>query len=139
MPIDPIAAGSGSSVYTSQATRAPKQTMDGELFMQLLTTQLKNQDPSAPMDTNAMIAQTTQLSMMEKLNTMSTTGTDSFNLQMRAAAADLIGSQVSYTGADGTPVTGKATAVAYAPGKPPQVTVGAATVSLDNLTSVTSS
>lgn len=112
--------------------------MDGELFMQLLVTQLQNQDPSSPMDTNAMIAQTTQLAMMEKLNTMAATGADSFNLQMRAAAASLLGSQVSYIGADGKTVTGKATSVAYEPGKPPLVTVGNTTVSLDNLTSVTS-
>lgn len=139
MPIDPIAAGSGSSIYSTGPTRAPKQTMDGELFMQLLITQLKNQDPSAPMDTNAMISQTTQLSMMEKLNTIAGTGSDGFNLQMRAAAAALLGSQVSYTGADGTTVTGEATSVNYSPGKPPQVTVGDATVSLDDLISVTSS
>jgi flagellar basal-body rod modification protein FlgD len=139
LPIEPIAAGSGSSLYAAAATRAPKQTMDGELFMQLLVTQLQNQDPSAPMDTNAMISQTTQLSMMEKLNTMAGTGTDSFNLQMRAAAASLLDSQVSYTGADGTTVTGKASSVSYSPGKAPQVTVGNTTVALDQLTSVTSS
>jgi flagellar basal-body rod modification protein FlgD len=139
LPIDPIAAGSGSSLYAPAPTRAPQQTMDGELFMQLLTTQLKNQDPSAPMDTNAMIAQTTQLSMMEKLNTMASTGTDSFNLQMRASAAALLGATVSYTGADGSTVTGEATSVNYTPGKPPLVTVGGDTVSLDDLTTVTSS
>lgn len=139
MTIDAVAASSGTNLYSPAPTRAPKQTMDGELFMQLLITQLKNQDPSAPMDTNAMISQTTQLSMMEKLNTMTATGTDSFNLQMRAAAAALLGSQVSYTGADGTTVTGEATSVNYSPGKPPQVTVGDEIVSLDELTSVTTS
>lgn len=139
MPIDPIAAGAGSSIYSTAPTRAPKQTMDGELFMQLLVTQLKNQDPSAPMDTNAMISQTTQLSMMEKLNTIAGTGADGFNLQMRAAAAALIGSQVSYTGSDGATVTGEATSVNFAPGKVPLVTVGDDTVSLDDLTSIASS
>ena len=64
-PISPV----GSTGLTSTApTRVPKQTMDSTVFMDLLVTQLKNQDPSSPMDTNAMIGQTTQLAEMEKLN-----------------------------------------------------------------------
>ena len=53
------------------------------MFMNLLVTQLQNQDPSSPMDTNQMIAQTTQLAMMEKLTDMTTTSQENFSLQMR--------------------------------------------------------
>ena len=42
-------------MYTGEVTRAPKQAMDSEVFMSLLVTQLRNQDPSSPMDTNQMI------------------------------------------------------------------------------------
>ena len=51
--VDQAAHGRGHG--SERSARTPKQTMDGEMFMKLLVTQLKNQDPSSPMDTNAMI------------------------------------------------------------------------------------
>lgn len=136
MPIESVAAPSGAGMYTTAPTRSPKQAMDGEVFMSLLVTQLQNQDPSSPMDTNDMIAQTTQLAMMEKLNQLATHAEENFSLQMRSAAAALIGQQISYSGADGQTVTGIATSVSYA-GTVPQVTVGGETIALDAVSAVT--
>ena len=132
----------GNSAYTpidlpTETTRAPGQSMDSEVFMSLLVTQLQNQDPSSPMDTNDMLAQTTQLAMMEKITEMTATNQENFSLQMRIAAAALIGQQVAYTASDGTEMTGTATAVSYA-GPVPQVTVGDKTVALDTISGVTS-
>jgi flagellar basal-body rod modification protein FlgD len=148
MTIDSIVAASAASatgtvtktagVYSSPTTtRTPKQSLDSEAFMSLLVTQLKNQDPSSPMDSNQMITQTTQLSMMEKLTALSTTSDESFSLQMRLAAASLVGQNVSYTDAAGVAVTGVASAVSYA-GSVPQVTVDGKTVALDAISGVTS-
>ncbi|WP_108252399.1 flagellar hook capping FlgD N-terminal domain-containing protein [Planctomonas deserti] len=133
MPIDAISA---TTSPTTTPTRAPKQTMDGEVFMSLLVSQLRNQDPSSPMDTNEMIAQTTQLAMMEKITAMTTTSEENFSLQMRMASASLIGKQVSYAGPDGATVTGTATSVSYA-GAVPQVTVDGKAVSLDVIAGIT--
>lgn len=136
MPIESVAAPREAGMYTGAPARAPKQAMDGEVFMSLLVTQLQNQDPSSPMDTNDMIAQTTQLAMMEKLNQLATHAEENFSLQMRSAAAALIGQQISYSGPDGQTVTGIATAVSYA-GAVPQVTVGGKTIALDAVSGVT--
>ncbi|MDF2917484.1 MAG: flagellar hook capping protein, partial [Microbacterium sp.] len=57
----------GATPTTSAPPPAPKQTLDSEVFLQLLVAQMKNQDPSSPLDTNEMMAQTTQLAMMEQL------------------------------------------------------------------------
>ena len=57
--------------------------MDGDVFLHLLVTQLANQDPSSPMDTNQMISQTTQLASMERMNTLSATQEVSLDIQMR--------------------------------------------------------
>lgn len=122
-------------MYTGEVTRAPKQTMDSEVFMSLLVTQLRNQDPSSPMDTNQMIAQTTQLAMMEKITALADTNQESFSLQMRMAAAGLVGKDVTFARADGTTGSGTATAVSYA-GPVPQVTIGTETVSLDAVAGV---
>ena len=46
--------------------------MDANVFMQLLVTQLKNQNPSAPMDTNQMMSRPLQLAMMEKMTELTT-------------------------------------------------------------------
>ncbi|MET0934130.1 MAG: flagellar hook capping FlgD N-terminal domain-containing protein [Mycetocola sp.] len=122
-------------MYATRATSAPKQEMDGELFLSLLVTQLQNQDPSSPMDTNQMISQTTQLAMMEQITAQTKTGTENFSLQMRTAAAALIGQDVSYAGADGATVTGIASAVSYS-GPVPQVTIDGVTVALDAISGV---
>jgi flagellar basal-body rod modification protein FlgD len=135
MPVDAITA-TGGGIHTSAPTRAPKQVMDNEVFMSLLVTQLRNQDPSSPMDTNQMISQTTQLAMMEQLTKLSTVNDENFSLQMRSAAAALIGQEVSYTDADGKTVTGIATSVSFA-GPVPQVTVGGTDVALDAISGVT--
>ncbi|WIE56033.1 flagellar hook capping FlgD N-terminal domain-containing protein [Curtobacterium sp. MCBD17_003] len=112
-------------------------TMDSQMFLKLLVTQLQNQDPSSPMDTNAMISQQTQMAMMEQMTNQTSTANENFSLQMRIAAANLVGKQVSYTDATtGTDVTGTATAVSYA-GSVPQVTVNGKEVALDSVSGVT--
>ncbi|WP_035873754.1 flagellar hook capping FlgD N-terminal domain-containing protein [Cryobacterium sp. MLB-32] len=136
MTIPAVTAAPTTGMYSSTVTRAPKQTMDSEVFMSLLVTQLRNQDPSSPMDTNQMIAQTTQLAMMEKLNALATTNEENFSLQMRMAAAALVGQEVTFTDAGGVESTGQATAVSYA-GSVPQVTVNGQTIALDAISGVT--
>ena len=136
MPINPVAsttAAAGSQPATP--VRAPKQSMDGEMFMNLLVIQLKNQDPSSPMDTNAMMGQTTQLAMMEKLTELSATSGQDFSLQMRSSAAALIGKTVSYTGPDGSTASGTASSVSFA-GATPQVSVNGTSIAMDALTGV---
>jgi flagellar basal-body rod modification protein FlgD len=122
------AAKSGSS-------RATKNTMDSEMFMKLLVTQLKNQDPSTPMDTNAMMSQTTQLAMMEQVTAQTTTANENFSLQMRIAASNLVGREVSYTGPDGVEVKGTATSVSFAEAVP-KVSVGGKEVALDLISGI---
>ncbi len=129
-------AGPTAALYATAPTRTPKQKLDSEAFMSLLVTQLKNQDPSSPMDTNQMIGQTTQLAMMEQLTSMNSTSTESFALQMRIAASSLIGQKVSYTGSDGTPVSGTASSVSFS-GSTPTVTIAGVNVALDSITGVT--
>ncbi|NUP75483.1 MAG: flagellar hook capping protein [Sinomonas sp.] len=142
-PVGGTAASSavGTSIASSAPTRAPKQTMDSSVFMNLLVTQLKNQDPSSPMDTNAMITQSTQLAMMEKLTQVATDSTAGLGLQQRAAAAALVGRAVTYLAADGTAGSGTASSVSYGTSmsngtSTPTVTVGGVSVPLDSITGV---
>ncbi len=135
MSPDAIAASTASAA--GAAARTPVQSMDSNVFMTLLVTQLKNQNPSAPMDTNEMMAQTVQLSMMEKMTELTTSSKEGFSLQMRSAAAQLIGQSVGYTLPDGTEGAGIASAVSFN-GPVPTVTVGGLAVPLDSVTGLTS-
>ncbi|MEW1955604.1 flagellar hook capping FlgD N-terminal domain-containing protein [Terrabacter sp. NPDC080008] len=138
MTTTPIAPVGATSITSTAPTRVPKQAMDSTVFMDLLVTQLKNQDPSSPMDTNAMIGQTTQLAVMEKLSQMASDSTQGLHAQQRAAAAALIGRTVTWVDAAGTSSTGTATGVSFT-GTSPSVTVGSASVPLDSITGVTGS
>ena len=127
-------APTGTSTYTSTtgSTRAPQQEMNADVFMQLLVTQLRNQDPSSPMDTNEMLAQTTQLASMEQLTTMTKLTEENFSLNMRAAASALLGQSVDYTDADGKTASGTVSSVTFA-AKVPVVNVNGVAVRLDEL------
>lgn len=137
MTVDAVSAP--TSLYTGSSTdpASRKQTMDGEVFLKLLVTQLTHQDPSSPMDTNEMIAQTTQLAMMEQLTALADNGSEAFALNMRQAATALIGQEASYKDADGKSVSGVVTKVSF-DGPIPQVTIGGKSVALDTITGITS-
>lgn len=61
------------SLYLSNrnTTREPSAELDKQGFLKILMTQLQSQDPTDPMDSQAMVSQMTQLSSMEQLMNMS--------------------------------------------------------------------
>lgn len=138
MPIETpaVSATAGAtSLYTGATPSTAKGELDNQAFMNLLVTQLRYQDPSSPMDTTQMMAQTTQLTTVEKLTTLSDTMVDAFALQMRSSAAQFVGLDVSYTNAEGASVVGRATSATFAGGVP-VLTVDGVKVSLENVTGV---
>ncbi|MBD7957433.1 flagellar hook capping protein [Microbacterium sp. Sa4CUA7] len=134
-PVDSVSAA--GSAPQALAASPPKQTMDAEVFLSLLVAQMKNQDPSSPMDTNDMMAQTTQLAMMEQLTALTDTFSENFALSMRQAAAALVGQHASYVDVDGTTQSGLVSKVSFEQGVP-TVTIGDKTVALDAISGVTS-
>ncbi|WP_084618057.1 flagellar hook assembly protein FlgD [Jonesia quinghaiensis] len=136
-PVMPTTTQAG--MYTTPTgVRSPKQDMDGEMFLNLLVTQLKNQDPSSPMDTTEMMAQTSQLASMEQLTKLTTISQENFALQMRVASAALVGQTVTYTGEDGKPASGVVDSISYA-GEVPVVKIGDTEISLDAVAGISSS
>ncbi|WP_028048012.1 flagellar hook assembly protein FlgD [Cellulomonas sp. URHE0023] len=136
----PISTSFGVSAETKAAAAANKDSsaLDKDAFMKLMIAQLRNQDPSSPMDTSAMMAQTTQMTTMEKLVELSDTQRESFALQMRMAAASLVGQQVTWTDDAGADRTGNVASVSYA-GPVPTVKVGDQEIALDAVSSVATS
>ena len=136
--IPPVGTAQYAPPATSGSTPAPKQTMDKDVFLKLLVAQMSNQDPSSPMDTNAMMAQTTQLAMMEQITAMTTTTNESFALNMRQAAAAFLGREASYVDADGVTQTGTVTKVSFEQGVP-TVTIGDKSIPLDAVSGLANS
>ncbi len=134
MPVDAIV---GTVAPNQPPVNAPvrKQTMDSEMFLSLLVAQLRAQDPSSPMDTNEMMAQTTQLASMEQLTSLTKMTEEGFSLQMRSAASALLGQAVSYVDADGATATGVVTSVSFKHAIP-TVKVGDLELPLDAVTGI---
>ena len=61
--------------------------LDQQAFLKLLSTQLSNQDPTAPQDESQMLAQLAQFSTVEGINNMQSS-------QTHTQAADLLGKTV---------------------------------------------
>jgi flagellar basal-body rod modification protein FlgD len=67
MTTTPISAlTANSSLQTSNTTN--KNQADSDMFMTLLVAQLKNQDPLAPQDGAAFVAQLAQFNSLEQLS-----------------------------------------------------------------------
>lgn len=99
--INPVNAGAPSITLdaarqATQTATGPKQELDGEVFLKLLVTQLQNQDPSSPMDTNQMVSQAAQLSMTETMNGMAKTMESQNAASSMSTAATLMGKDVEW-------------------------------------------
>ncbi|WIE80907.1 flagellar hook capping FlgD N-terminal domain-containing protein [Curtobacterium sp. MCSS17_016] len=134
--VSAVGGAPATGLYTTAPTRAPKQTLDSDAMMQLLVTQLKNQDPSSPMDTNAMISQTTQLSAMQQLVDLSSNSNAALALQMRDHAANLVGKTVTYDDGAGVTKTGLVTGVKYSGTGNPTVSLGDTSIELASVLGV---
>ncbi|WP_169166386.1 flagellar hook capping FlgD N-terminal domain-containing protein [Cellulomonas taurus] len=127
-----ITGGTGS---TGATPKTASNELDRQAFLNLFVAQLKYQDPSSPMDTSAMMAQTTQLSTMESLEEMTATSRETFALQMRMSAADLVGKQVSWVDEDKKTQNGTVSGVSYS-GSVPVVLIGDKQISLNSISFV---
>lgn len=115
-------AASTSSTSTTPAT----QTLGESDFLNLLTTQLQNQDPMQPMDNTQSIAEMAQFSSLEQMsnistamNTLNTNMTSFLQQTALTQGAAMIGKSVSGLDTDGvTTIKGIVNAVTVSDGNP---------------------
>lgn len=132
-------ATAGAANPATAAAPPANQAYNSQLFLKLLVTQLANQDPSSPMDSAQMVSQTAQLASMEQMTSLNATTTSNYQSQMQATATNMLGKTVSWTGPDGAPRSGTVSAIAFSSTGKPQLTVGANTISLPDVTGVSTS
>jgi flagellar basal-body rod modification protein FlgD len=84
--------------------------MDKDTFLKLLVAQLKYQDPMNPAEGSEFMAQTAQMTVVEKLDELTKTNTELLSANRALSASSLIGRSVVYDGGSG-PVTEQVTGV----------------------------
>ncbi len=107
---------SGTGTYSTPATTTvdrPDQ-LGKDVFLQLLVAQMRFQDPSNPVDSSQMMAQTATFSQVEKLEQIAAQNASMLVLQEASTAGAMVGRTVTYTDENGAAVSGRVTAVRLA-------------------------
>ena len=128
--------GAGSPASSTSATSSTDE-MNKDMFLKLMVTQLKNQDPMNPTDSSQFLAQTAQFTSLEKLDAVAQQTAQALTAQMAFGASGLVGRSVTYTGSEGTEKTGVVDSVRFTP-TGPVLGIGGAEVTLGDVVTVAS-
>lgn len=79
---------------------------NGQMFLQLLVTQVQYQDPLDPVDQQEFIGQLSQFSMVEGLETLNAQFSDLLQMQQLTEGAALLGRTAEFETSDGVPGQG---------------------------------
>lgn len=113
-PTVPAAATGAGSSTAGTSTGTLNFTQNFNTFLTLLTTQLKNQDPLSPMDTNAFTQQLVSFSQVEQQINTNSNLQQLIQLQTAGqtlAALPLVGQSIEYNGATAPLQNGQASYV----------------------------
>jgi flagellar basal-body rod modification protein FlgD len=86
-------------------------------FLDMLVAQLKNQDPTDPVDDSQMLAQQAQFESLEQMQNLNTNMVTSLVQQSSNQAASMLGRTVTGT-VNGAQITGQVNAVTFSNGTP---------------------
>lgn len=106
MAIDATGTTTATTTTTATATN-PKSVLGKDDFLKLLLLELKYQDPTSPMDSEKILAQTSQLATLESsenTNKALTTLASSLSASMQFSSISAIG-KIADTGSNGVSLT----------------------------------
>ena len=105
MTTDPTASASSAAATATDTANAMSQqtaSLGENAFMQLLVTQLQNQDPTQPQDSSQFVTQLAQFSSLEKLTSMNQSLTTLASIDASLAKISQVLSQVDVAAPDTT-------------------------------------
>jgi flagellar basal-body rod modification protein FlgD len=108
--IKPVTGTTPLTGWEAPAATASNGQLDKNAFLKLLVAQLQNQNVADPMDPAEVMAQTTQLTLVEKMNELVESNAASTAAQRLSLAASLVGKDVTYNDS-GVKTTGKVDSV----------------------------
>jgi len=136
MSVTPVDSGSPPWSTPSSGSNAGLGGFgDQQLFLQLMVTQLRYQDPLNPTDSAEFLAQTAQFTSLEKIQAVADQTAMMVSTQLAFGASSLIGQTVTYTGEDGEEHTGTVQGTTFMP-TGPVLDVDGEQISLFNVLSV---
>ncbi len=107
-PIDAISATGATGLANQAPAKAvenPGALLDRDAFLKLLVAQLKYQDPTKPADASQMLAQSAQLTMVDRLNELATAYEASAATQRLSLAGTIVGREITFVDVDGIHTT----------------------------------
>ena len=131
------ASGSSTAGSSSSATSSGLAGITPDDFLQMLITELKNQDPMNPTNSDQIMQQISQIRNIQATSDLTTSLNSVVLGQSLATAGSLIGRQIEGLASNGTQVSGAVSSVSIKNGTP-EVNVGGQTLGLSNITSVDS-
>jgi len=143
-PVGGAGAAPAASAPAGAISSVGNSSLAGtDTFLKLLVAQMRNQDPSSPMDNQAFVTQLAQFNSVEQMLNIKQAITAELGAQQSAEGVALIGKTVAYVvpgvgTQKGTPGQGVVTGVSLAGGNV-QLQVGGQSVGLSTVTEVSSS
>lgn len=130
--------GVTGTAATTQKKTGLMQEMGKDVFLRLMVTQLRHQDPLNPQDNSAFVAQMAQFTTLEQMQNLNQNMVRLLELQSGAMspAAALLGLMVTVATGEGSPLTGRVDAVEYEGGRP-KLVVGGKRFGMESLQKVT--
>ena len=123
----------GTAAGNTQATQA---SGDKDLFLQLMVTQMRYQDPLNPTDSGEFLAQSAQFTALEKMQAVADQTAQLLAAQMAFGASGLVGRNVTWSDAEGVSTSGTVAGVTFS-ANGPVLDVDGTEVPLTSVVSVT--
>ena len=130
--VTPSLVGSGSVLAQDNAYGS----LRAEDFITMMITQLQNQDPFNPAETQDLLAQISSIRDLEATNQMTKTFSELLLQQRLSSGASMIGKTIMGTGTDGSSITGVVDRVSVS-GDQVSLVVGSVWVPLSRVTQIT--
>lgn len=135
-PPSAVNANAGGNVDTSASAN---NQLGQNSFLQLLVTQLKNQDPSQPVNDSQWLSELANFSSLQQMQDINSTLTGQSGLTQISSLSSLIGQNVttSATDSNGNPISGVVSGAGISNGTV-SLTIGSNTVPLTDVTGISS-
>ena len=136
-------AVSTTSVATHSAATTVERKDQGrqkDMFLKLLVSQMRYQDPANPASSSELMAQTATFTQVEKLEEIAAQNASMLALQRSSSAGALVGRTVTYTDENGASSTGRVSAVRLGTDRTEATAViGGVAVAMGRITEVSTS
>ena len=136
-PTATLPAGDTASASNadSSASLSSLNGVNASTFLQLLVSELQNQNPDDPSDPTEFLTQTADFEEVEELSNLQTSMTNVVTAQQNSSATSMLGMQVTGTSDEGESVSGTVTGVQLT-SNGPVLEVGSSSIPYSSLSEV---